>query len=212
MARRQIPDLPLARRYGWINCPCGRRTYATYIVGGQKPFVRIQKPPGRAGEAGRDEDPKGGSGPAEGQGRAVFAAEGRSGQLAIADGTYRTDGTDDSYFSPGGCHDRIQARDARIPAGRRPGAAGEAVPDPAAFGSWIQYGVGILGIAVIGQLWIILKQFAAANEQMKQAHDDSEKLNETLRGSARTAGQWGGQEGAVRKILDLKILRSNLRF
>ncbi len=45
MARRQIPDLPLARRYGWINCPCGRRTYATYIVGGQKPFVRIQKHP-----------------------------------------------------------------------------------------------------------------------------------------------------------------------
>ena len=33
---------------------------------------------------------------------------------------------------------------------------------------------------MIGQLWIILKQFAAANEQMKQAHDDSEKLNETL--------------------------------
>ncbi len=61
------------------------------------------------------------------------------------------------------------------------GLLAQAVPDPAAFGSWIQYGaLGILGIAVIGQLWIILKQFAAANEQMKQAHDDSEKLNETL--------------------------------
>ena len=62
---------------------------------------------------------------------------------------------------------------------------------------------------MIGQLWIILKQFAAANEQMKQAHDDSEKLNETLsrlRGELR--GQWGGQEGAVRKILEILDLRS----
>jgi hypothetical protein len=45
MARRQIPDLPLARFDRWIHCPCGRRTYATYIVGGRKPFVRIQKHP-----------------------------------------------------------------------------------------------------------------------------------------------------------------------
>ena len=58
---------------------------------------------------------------------------------------------------------------------------------------------------MIGQLWIILKQFAAANEQMKQAHDNSEKLDETLsRLREKLRGQWGGQEGAVRKILDLK--------
>ena len=64
--------------------------------------------------------------------------------------------------------------------------------------------VGILGIAVIGQLWIILKQFAAANEQMKQAHDDSEKLNGNARALAgELRGRWGGQEGAVMRSLDL---------
>lgn len=59
------------------------------------------------------------------------------------------------------------------------------VPDLSTFSSWIEKGaLGLLGIAVIGQLYIIVisqkSQFDRMDGWEKQRHDDSAELNETL--------------------------------
>lgn len=59
------------------------------------------------------------------------------------------------------------------------------VPDVSQFSSWIQYGaLGLLGITVIGQLYIIVIRQEGLFNRMdgweKSRHEDSESLNETL--------------------------------
>jgi hypothetical protein len=59
------------------------------------------------------------------------------------------------------------------------------VPDVAAFGSWIQYGaLGLLGITVVGQLYIIVvaqrDHFNRMDAWEKQRHEDSASMNETM--------------------------------
>jgi len=71
------------------------------------------------------------------------------------------------------------------------------VPDVAAFGSWIQYGaLGLLGITVVGQLYIIVvsqrDHFNRMEAWEKQRHEDSAAMNETmtrLRENCATANQ-----------------------
>lgn len=59
------------------------------------------------------------------------------------------------------------------------------VQELAAFSSWIQYGaLGILGLTVLGQLYIIIVSLREAFNRMdgweKQRHEDHAALNETL--------------------------------
>jgi len=59
------------------------------------------------------------------------------------------------------------------------------IPDVAAFSSWIQYGaLGLLGITVLGQLYIIIITlrdcFARMDKWEQSRHDDSNKIDETL--------------------------------
>jgi hypothetical protein len=59
------------------------------------------------------------------------------------------------------------------------------VPDVSAFAGWIQYGaLGLLGVTVVGQLYIIVVAQRDAFNRMdgweKQRHEDSHAMNETL--------------------------------
>ena len=59
------------------------------------------------------------------------------------------------------------------------------LPDVSAFSGWIQYGaLGLLGITVLGQLYIIIvsqrDQFNRMDAWEKQRHDDSNAMNETM--------------------------------
>lgn len=59
------------------------------------------------------------------------------------------------------------------------------VQELAAFSSWIQYGaLGILGLTVLGQLWIIIVSLREAFNRMdrweQQRHEDHAALSETL--------------------------------
>jgi len=59
------------------------------------------------------------------------------------------------------------------------------IPDVSAFSSWIQYGaLGLLGITVLGQLYIIVitlrDMFARMDKWEESRHDDSNAMNETL--------------------------------
>lgn len=74
------------------------------------------------------------------------------------------------------------------------------VSEFAQFASWIQYGaLGLLGITVIGQLYIIVisqrDQFNRMDGWEKQRHDDSATLNETLTRLRENCASAGRNEG-----------------